>query len=171
MQIFLCSLRKPRSQNPRNGKPRKPRDDCNGYFISGGRGGRGGGGGYGDRNGASGGKFSNDVGQNLKRPQWQDYELVPFKKNFYSPHANIRDANPKDVERFRQSAEITIARGSDVPNPITNFQEAGFPDYVMKEIRNQNFEKPTAIQAQGWSLGKKINIISRYLRYIFFYQI
>ena len=28
MQIFLCSLRKPRSQNPRNGKPRKPRDDC-----------------------------------------------------------------------------------------------------------------------------------------------
>ena len=28
MQIFLCSLKKPRSQNPRNGKPRKPRDDC-----------------------------------------------------------------------------------------------------------------------------------------------
>ena len=31
MQIFLCSLRKPRSQNPRNGKPRKPRDDCTSF--------------------------------------------------------------------------------------------------------------------------------------------
>ena len=131
------------------------------YYFSGGRGGGGRGGGYGDRNGgASGGKFSNDVGQNLKRPQWQDYELVPFKKNFYSPHPNIRDASPKDVERFRAANEITIARGNDIPNPITNFAEAGLPDYVMKEIRNQNFEKPTAIQAQGWSLGKlkKINI-------------
>jgi len=122
--------------------------------FRGGRGGGGRGGGYGDRNGgASGGKFSNDVGQNLKRPQWQDYELVPFKKNFYSPHPNIRDASPKDVERFRAANEITIARGNDIPNPITNFAEAGLPDYVMKEIRNQNFEKPTAIQAQGWSLA------------------
>ena len=136
------------------------------YYFPGGRGGGGRGGGYGDRNGgASGGKFSNDVGQNLKRPQWQDYELVPFKKNFYSPHPNIRDASPKDVERFRAANEITIARGNDIPNPITNFAEAGLPDYVMKEIRNQNFEKPTAIQAQGWSLGKLKKINNTYLIY------
>lgn len=142
------------------------------YYFSGGRGGGGRGGGYGDRNGgASGGKFSNDVGQNLKRPQWQDYELVPFKKNFYSPHPNIRDASPKDVERFRAANEITIARGNDIPNPITNFAEAGLPDYVMKEIRNQNFEKPTAIQAQGWSLGKLKKINTTYLIYFSTFEV
>ena len=89
----------------------------------------------------------------MKRPQWQDYELVPFKKNFYSPHPNIRDASPKDVERFRAANDITIARGNDIPNPITNFAEAGLPDYVMKEIRNQQFEKPT--EGSAGFLGKK----------------
>ena len=109
-------------------------------------------GGYGGQSRNGGGSYDNP-GKALKSVDWSSHNLVPFEKNFYSPHANIADAHPRDVEKFRSDNEITIARGQNLPNPITNFQEAGFPDYVMKEIRNQRFEKPTAIQAQGWSLG------------------
>ena len=40
-----------------------------------------------------------------------------------------------------------------VPNPITNFADGGFPDYVMTEVRNAGFDEPTPIQAQGWSIA------------------
>ena len=55
--------------------------------------------------------------------------------------------------RYRYEKEISIQRGSNVPNPITNFSEAGFPDYVMKEIQRQKFTNPTAIQSQGWPIA------------------
>jgi ATP-dependent RNA helicase DDX5/DBP2 len=46
-----------------------------------------------------------------------------------------------------------FSRGSNLPNPITNFEDAGFPDYVIAEIRRQKFDHPTPIQAQGWALA------------------
>ena len=84
---------------------------------------------------------------------WNKHSLVPFEKHFYAPHPNIKDAHPRDVEKFRSENQITVMRGDNIPNPITNFQEAGFPDYVNTAIRQARFEKPTAIQAQGWALG------------------
>jgi len=115
-------------------------------------GGRGGGrGGY-DRDGGGSRSFDNP-GQNLRSVDWQSYDLIPFEKNFYAPHPNIRDAEPREVEKFRAAKEISIQRGSNLPNPITNFEEAGFPDYVISEIKRQKFDAPTPIQAQGWALA------------------
>ena len=48
---------------------------------------------------------------------------------------------------------FSFFRGSNLPNPITNFEEAGFPDYVISEIKRQKFDAPTPIQAQGWALA------------------
>ena len=84
---------------------------------------------------------------------WNKHSLVPFEKHFYAPHPNIKDAHPRDVEKFRSEAQITIMRGDNIPNPITNFAEAGFPDYVNTAIRQARFEKPTPIQAQGWPIA------------------
>lgn len=39
-----------------------------------------------------------------------------------------------EIEAYRFSKEITV-RGKNTPNPVTSFEEAGFPDYVLKEIR------------------------------------
>lgn len=39
--------------------------------------------------------------------------------------------------------------GSELPNPIQSFEEAGFPDYIMNVLEKNNFEQPTPIQAQG----------------------
>ena len=92
-------------------------------------------------------------GENLRRVKWDQYTLVPFEKHFYNPHPNIVSADPRDVEKFRFEKEIMIVRGENVPYPITNFEEANVPDYVMKEIKRQNFTLPTAIQAQGWPIA------------------
>ena len=36
---------------------------------------------------------------------------------------------------------------------MTAFDEAGFPGYVMNEVKAQGFAAPTAIQAQGWPMA------------------
>ena len=112
------------------------RDDHRGGGSRGGsRGGYGGGarrdGGYGDSDGYS--------GRNLRDVNWSSYDLIPFEKNFYDPHPNIRDADKRQVEEYRQQKEIYIQKGNNVPNPITNFAEGGFPDYVMDEIKRKQF--------------------------------
>ena len=105
----------------------------------------------------AGGSFGGDKrkqpGDSLRKPSWDSYNLVPFEKNFYSPHSEILNANPRDVERYRHEKEITIMRGNNVPSPITSFEAAGLPDYVQKEIENQKFSAPTPIQAQGWPIA------------------
>ena len=130
-----------------------------GGSFGGGRpgGGRGGGRGGGSFGGGSGGSFGGDKrkqpGDALRKPSWDSFNLVPFEKSFYSPHSEILNANPRDVERYRHEKEITIMRGNNVPNPITSFEAAGLPDYVLKEITSQKFSAPTPIQAQGWPIA------------------
>lgn len=43
--------------------------------------------------------------------------------------------------------------GANIPKPITNFDEAGFPDYVMTEIKAMGFANPTPIQCQAWPMA------------------
>lgn len=43
--------------------------------------------------------------------------------------------------------------GSNIPSPVTAFDEAGFPDYLLSEILKAKFTAPTPIQAQGWPLA------------------
>nr|CAD7569718.1 unnamed protein product [Timema californicum] len=108
------------------------------------RGGVGGGGGRG------GGR--RQPGATLRKPHWDLSRLQPFRKDFYVPHPDIANRSSQDVEEFRSSKEITL-KGRNIPNPIRTFEEAGFPDYVLKEIKKQNFHEPTAIQAQGWPIA------------------
>jgi len=61
--------------------------------------------------------------------------------------------DPRQADAFREKNEITIQRGENIPAPIINFEEGGFPDYVMREIVNKGFDKPTAIQSQGWPIA------------------
>jgi len=49
--------------------------------------------------------------------------------------------------------EISIIKGKGIPNPITSFEEANVPDYVMEGIKRQSYKEPTAIQSQGWPLA------------------
>lgn len=111
---------------------------------SGGSFGGGGGGG-----GMGGGKFGNTI--KLHAPKWDMTQLKPFKKDFYQMHPITAERPAYEVDRYREKHEITIVGNG--PNPIQTFEETRFPDYVMKEVRRQNYEKPTPIQGQGWPIA------------------
>lgn len=128
-------------------------------------GGRGGGYGGGDRDqggyrggrfsgggGRGGGRFNDAPRQELTAPQWDLEQLPKFEKNFYSEHPDVAARSDRDIEQFRKENEMTV-KGHDIPHPITTFDEAGFPDYVLQEVKDQGFPKPTPIQCQGWPMA------------------
>jgi hypothetical protein len=73
-------------------------------------------------------------GGSLRKPHWDLSRLQPFRKDFYVPHPDVANKPQHEVEEYRSSKEITL-KGRSIPNPVWTFDEAGFPDYVMKEIR------------------------------------
>uniref|UniRef100_A0A3P8W9Q4 RNA helicase n=1 Tax=Cynoglossus semilaevis TaxID=244447 RepID=A0A3P8W9Q4_CYNSE len=101
--------------------------------------------------GGGGGKFGNP-GERLRKKHWNLDELPKFEKNFYQQHPDVARRSPQEVEQYRMVRTITF-KGRECPNPITQFQEAAFPSYVMEVIDKQNWTEPTPIQAQGWPLA------------------
>ncbi|KAJ1941513.1 ATP-dependent RNA helicase dbp2, partial [Kickxella alabastrina] len=112
-----------------------------GSYSSGGRGG-----------GFGGGRFSRQEPQELVKPDWDMKTLPRFEKNFYVEDPSVVSRSQQEVDDYRKQFEMTI-HGTGIPKPITSFKEANFPDYVMDEISKLGFEKPTAIQAQGWPMA------------------
>ncbi|KAG0502422.1 hypothetical protein HPP92_002494 [Vanilla planifolia] len=80
--------------------------------------------------------------------------LVHFEKNFYVESSLVAAMAEADVEDYRRKKEITV-EGRDVPKPVREFRDVGFPDYVMQEIVKAGFVEPTPIQAQGWPMALK----------------
>ncbi|KXT18347.1 hypothetical protein AC579_939 [Pseudocercospora musae] len=132
----------------------------NGYSNGGsngyGGGGYSGGGGYGGGNsyggGAAGGDRMSNLGAGLKQQTWDLNSMPKFEKSFYKEHPDVAARSQAAVEQFRRDNQITI-QGKDVPKPVETFDEAGFPNYVMNEVKQQGFAKPTAIQSQGWPMA------------------
>ncbi|XP_055913051.1 uncharacterized protein LOC129946761 [Eupeodes corollae] len=91
-------------------------------------------------------------GDRLRRIHWSDLTLTPFEKNFYKPCDSVMNRPQGDVDLFLSNNEITL-KGKSIPTPSFEFQEGGFPEYVLTEIKKQGFNKPTAIQAQGWPIA------------------
>ncbi|OAY79913.1 DEAD-box ATP-dependent RNA helicase 20 [Ananas comosus] len=80
--------------------------------------------------------------------------LTPFEKNFYVESPEVAAMTESEVEAYRRKREITV-EGRDVPKPVREFRDIGFPDYVMQEISRAGFVEPTPIQAQGWPMALK----------------
>ncbi|KAI4096705.1 MAG: hypothetical protein LQ344_000845 [Seirophora lacunosa] len=110
-----------------------------------------GGGSYGGDFGGSGDKMAN-LGAGLKTQNWDMATMPKFEKSFYKEDPAVTNRSERDVEAFRKLKEITI-QGKHVPRPVENFDEAGFPKYVMDEVKAQGFPHPTAIQSQGWPMA------------------
>ena len=102
--------------------------------------------------GGGGGDRMSNLGAGLKNIDWDINALPKFEKNFYKEDTHVAQRSDSEVERFRKEHEITIC-GKNIPKPVTTFDEAGFPNYVLDAIKEQGFAKPTAIQCQGWPMG------------------
>ncbi|EEA20986.1 ATP-dependent RNA helicase dbp2 [Talaromyces marneffei ATCC 18224] len=116
----------------------------NGYSNGGHGGGSYGGNGGGDRMAA--------LGAGLKTQDWDLSTLPKFEKSFYKEHEDVTNRSQKDVDAFRKEHQMAVT-GRNVPRPVESFDEAGFPNYVLSEVKAQGFAKPTAIQSQGWPMA------------------
>ncbi|WPJ63797.1 hypothetical protein SMAC4_02116 [Sordaria macrospora] len=121
-----------------------------GYGGGGGGYGGGGGGGYGG--GGGGGDRMSALGAGLQKQDWDMGTLPKFEKSFYQEHPSVANRSAAEVDKFRADHSIAIF-GNDVPKPVETFDEAGFPRYVMDEVKAQGFPAPTAIQSQGWPMA------------------
>jgi len=115
----------------------------NGYSGGSGYGGGGGGGGGGDR--------MSNLGANLQRPDWDLDTLPKFEKSFYKEHHSVTSRTSHEIEKFRRDHQMTVA-GRDVPKPVETFDEAGFPRYVLDEVKAQGFPhpQPFSLRAGPW---------------------
>jgi ATP-dependent RNA helicase DDX5/DBP2 len=153
------------SRNSYGGSNSHSNGNVNGYSGGSAGWGSGGAGGYG---GAAGGDRMSNLGANLQKQSWglsinldcgvslkQHLDLntmSKFEKSFYKEDPLVANRSERDVQAFRKQHEIAI-QGSNVPKPVETFDEAGFPTYVMSEVKAQGFPRPTAIQSQGWPMA------------------
>jgi ATP-dependent RNA helicase DDX5/DBP2 len=133
-----------------------------GYGTYGGGGG-GWGGGYEDR--------MSNLGVGLRSVDWANTKVERFEKNFYVEDKRVSARSEREVEEFKRAKEIKVVpvpshasshidfraiyqtQGRGVPRPVTSFDEAGFPEYLMTSIRAQGFSTPTPIQCQAWPMA------------------
>ncbi|KAH0615038.1 uncharacterized protein H6S33_000674 [Morchella sextelata] len=120
-----------------------------GYGGGGGGYSGGGGGGYG---GGAGGDRMSNLGAGLKTQSWDPSTLPKFEKSFYKEDPAVTARTGAEIEAFRAEKQMRV-QGRDVPKPVITFDEAGFPSYVMNEVKAQGFSAPTAIQSQGWPMA------------------
>ncbi|KAH8781476.1 ATP-dependent RNA helicase dbp-2 [Diaporthe sp. PMI_573] len=93
-----------------------------------------------------------NLGAGLQKQSWDPSTMPKFEKSFYKEHPDVSGRSDAEVEKFRRDHSIAIF-GTEVPRPVETFDEAGFPRYVMDEVKAQGFPAPTAIQSQGWPMA------------------
>eukprot|EP00331_Platyophrya_macrostoma_P030090 CAMPEP_0176437136 /NCGR_PEP_ID=MMETSP0127-20121128/18426_1 /TAXON_ID=938130 /ORGANISM="Platyophrya macrostoma, Strain WH" /LENGTH=832 /DNA_ID=CAMNT_0017820673 /DNA_START=6 /DNA_END=2504 /DNA_ORIENTATION=- len=81
-------------------------------------------------------------------------DSVKIEKSFYRESDSVRKRTSEDIRAFRESARISI-KSDYAPNPITTFEESGFPSYILDVFKQKGYQKPTAIQSQGWPIVLK----------------
>jgi len=93
-----------------------------------------------------------NLGAGLNNIDWNSQSLIKFEKNFYVEDRRVSARPQAEIDAFRAEKTMQIT-GQNVPRPITTFDEAGFPEYVMSEIRAMGFDAPTPIQCQAWPMA------------------
>jgi len=102
--------------------------------------------------GGGGGDRMSNLGAGLKSQNWDLSSMPKFEKHFYKEDPVVAQRPQQEVDAWRAANSVTVV-GTDIPKPVETFDEAGFPPYVMNEVKAQGFAKPTAIQSQGWPMA------------------
>ncbi|GFS63438.1 ATP-dependent RNA helicase DBP2, partial [Nephila pilipes] len=88
----------------------------------------------------------------LAKPSYNPDDLQPVLKYFYVEHSDVARRSEEEIETYRENLSISV-KGSDVPKPITSFEELCLPDDLKNTVLQQGYTKPTPIQAQGWPVA------------------
>lgn len=78
--------------------------------------------------------------------------VIPIEKNFYIEDPAVTARSQAEVDAYKASHKMVV-QGRDIKKPITTFQEAGFPPYILTELLAMNFPAPSPIQCQAWPMA------------------
>ena len=102
-------------------------------------------------------RFSNNTSSNQMEKQLDPTaEPEDFPRNTFQPSENYENKTKEEIEAFLKENEITIVNNNkiDVPKPVFSFEECGFSgNGMLKPLEKAGFDKPMAIQAQGWPIA------------------
>jgi ATP-dependent RNA helicase DDX5/DBP2 len=87
-----------------------------------------------------------------KNMAWDLSTMIQFEKNFYIEHPAVKARSEDDAVQWRKDVGINVI-GRGIPKPCLTFDEASMPEYVLKEVLAQGFDKPSPIQSQGWPMA------------------
>ncbi|GBM48962.1 putative ATP-dependent RNA helicase DDX5, partial [Araneus ventricosus] len=110
---------------------------------------------YRNENSSHEGNFSRNFNRpfaKLERATFSPDELQDVVKYFYIEHQDAAERSIEEVEAYRERLNISV-RGSNVPKPITTFNELCLPESLKQVVIQQGYSEPTPIQAQGWPIA------------------
>jgi ATP-dependent RNA helicase DDX5/DBP2 len=87
----------------------------------------------------------------LKKREFGD--LAPFKKDLLVEHPEVKGMTAEFCRKFLADASISIKGMAPIPKPMTKFEHAQLPDYIMNLFASSGFSNPTSIQALGWPIA------------------
>lgn len=93
------------------------------------------------------------LGAGLSQIDWANEELVPFKKNFHVEHPEVAGIPNEVCRKFLNESNISIKGIAPIPKPIMKFEHASLPEYILRLLKSEGFEAPTAIQSIGWPIA------------------
>jgi len=93
-----------------------------------------------------------NLGGGLRTVDWASQALTKFEKNFYREDPRVTARSEAEITEFRRQKEMKV-QGQGIPRPVTTFEEAGFPDYILTTIKAQGFTAPSPIQCQAWPMA------------------
>jgi hypothetical protein len=95
---------------------------------------------------------TSEHGREVKRMRaYSIDEPVPPKDND-NDLKKPRTRSDISVEEWRQQQQITVSDQS-APDPYREFSQTPFGSVIQQALTREGFAKPTAIQAQAWSIG------------------
>ena len=77
----------------------------------------------------------------------QDVIYNQVMKTGWKPPAKIRKLSEQENDAIRQKFHI-IVEGTDLPPPVTAFEDLKLPKCILDELKNKGIKKPTPIQMQ-----------------------
>lgn len=91
----------------------------------------------------------------LDRIRWNNTDLVPANKYFWTDHPNVayRDRAESEKIRLEHTIYCTTTDGTVVPKPIDVFDELPFPDWCLEALKARGITELMPIQIQGWPVA------------------
>ncbi|EEC17657.1 probable ATP-dependent RNA helicase DDX5 [Ixodes scapularis] len=94
--------------------------------------------------------YGETLGRTLRRPNFENLPLKPFRKNFYVESDVTASRAQREIDAFRAQHEISVHGHGTDPRPVLTLDECNFPEPCRELFRSKNFTEPSPIQAQAW---------------------